>query len=73
MVPVNRGYNMGVNFMLSNAMKFFSNDTLFLVSIFDYNMFQICSILFIETFPKNAPCFLKDALFFPNIPLRQGC
>ena len=65
---------MGVNFMLSNAMKyFFSIDTLFLVSLFDYNMFQICFILFIETFPKNAPCFPKDAPFSPNIPLRQGC
>ena len=63
---------MGVNFMFSNAMKFFSIDTIFLVSIFDYNMFQISFILFIETFPKNAHCFPKDAHFFPNIPLRQG-
>ena len=45
-VPVNRGY-MCVNFLSSNAMKFFSIDTLFLVSIFDYNMLQILFILLI--------------------------
>ena len=26
-------------------------------------MFQICFISFIETFPKNAPCFPKNASF----------
>ena len=35
-------------------------DTLSLLSIFDYNMLQIWFILFIETFPNNAPCFPMD-------------
>ena len=45
--------------------NFFSIYTLFLVSLFDYNMFQIWFILFIETFPNNAPYFPNNAPCFP--------
>ena len=60
-VPVNRSY-MCVNFMSSNSMNFFSIDTLFLVSIYDYNILQI---LYIKTFPKNASYFPNNA-FHPK-------
>ena len=54
--------NRYLNFqMLCN---FFSIDSLFLVSIFDFYMLQIWFILFIETFPNNAPYFPNNAPCF---------
>ena len=44
-------------------MNFFSIDTLFLVSIFDYNILQI---LYIETFPSNASYFPNNACLSLN-------
>ena len=62
---------MGVNFISSNDMNLINIinklriNTLTLVTIFDYNMFQIWFTLFIETFPNDAPYFPNNVPCFP--------